>query len=76
MGQLLFFLSKLKLMKIEAKRKQVCIFLILKQLVQKQRPETKWSMHEQAEIDRNRLLRAEPTPVAKGGDDLCIGVKG
>jgi len=33
-------------------------------------------MHEQAEIDRNRLLRAEPTPVAKGGDDLCIGVKG
>jgi len=45
-------------------------------LVRKKRPETKWSMHEQAEICLNRPLRAEPTPVAKGGDDLCIGVKG
>ena len=50
--------------------------LYIKQIVQKKRPETKWSMHEQVEIDRNRLLKTEPTPVAKGGDDLCIGVKG
>ena len=32
--------------------------------------------YEQVEICRNRLWRAELTPVAKGGDDLCIGVKG
>lgn len=55
MGQLLFFLSKLKLIKMEAKRKQVWILYNLKRLVQKKRPETKWSMHEQAEICRNRL---------------------
>jgi len=33
-------------------------------------------MHEQAEVCRNGPLRAELTSVAKGGDDLCIGVKG
>ena len=47
-----------------------------KRIVQKKRPETKWSMHEQAEIYPNRLWRAELTSVAKDGDDLCIGVKG
>lgn len=40
-GPVTFFFEQAEIVKMEAKRKQVCIFLILKRLVQKQRPETK-----------------------------------
>lgn len=39
-------------------------------------PEIEWSKHEQAEGSFNESWRAEPTYVAKYGDDLCLGVKG
>ena len=40
-GPVTFFFEQAEIVKMEAKRKQVCIFLILKRLVQKKRPETK-----------------------------------
>jgi len=76
MGQLLFFLSKLKFTNGSVAKASFNLQQIKSVKFKKKRPETKWSMHEQAEVCRNCLLRAELTSVAKDGDDLCIGVKG
>jgi len=44
--------------------------------VKRNRPETKWSNHDQVEESLKTILRTELMSVARDWDELWLGVKG